>query len=90
MEIISQQSAMIMQNSQGIQELAEAWHYTFMIMVAALASTTPSSILAIQMVPTYIRSWLALMQNYSSTWNQALIESNYLDEFSPCILTADT
>lgn len=88
MEIISQQSAMIMQNSQGIQELAGGVALHFHDYGGGFGPTTPSSILAIQMVPTYIRSWLALMQNYSSTWNQALIESNYLDEFSPVYINS--
>ena len=88
MEIISQHSAMIMQNSQGVQELAGGVALHFHDYGGGFGPTTPSSILAVKMVPTYIRAWLALMQNYSSTWNKTLIELNYLDEFSPIYINS--
>jgi hypothetical protein len=86
--ILSDLSSMVMANSQGIKEIAGATALHFHDYGGGFGPTTPPSLLAAEMVPTYIQAWIDLMQNYSSTWNQIVLENDFLNETSPLYINS--
>jgi len=87
-DMVSDLSSMVMLNSQGIKEIAGATALHFHDYGGGFGPTTPSSLLAAEMVPTYIQAWLNLMQNYSNTWNQIVLENDFLNETSPLYINS--
>ena len=70
-------------NSQGITELAGAVGTHFHEYGGGFGPTTNASILGAKMIPTYIKSFNNLKDNFSSTYNQGRFQTDFLTKNSP-------
>tara|TARA_R110000824_G_scaffold13896_3_gene59812 strand:+ start:4201 stop:5226 length:1026 start_codon:yes stop_codon:yes gene_type:complete len=76
-------SDMVMANTQGIIELAGAVDTHFHDYGGGFGPTTPSSVLALRIIPTYIMAITSMLDNLSFTYNNTIIDLNYLNDWSP-------
>lgn len=82
-EIVNSLSGLVLSNHQGIMDLAAANALHFHDYGGGFGPTTPSSTLAFKMIPTYIRAFVDLLENYSATYNYGTFLSNYTKRNSP-------
>tara|TARA_R110000824_G_scaffold121208_17_gene277225 strand:+ start:272 stop:1336 length:1065 start_codon:yes stop_codon:yes gene_type:complete len=76
-------SSLVLANSQGITELAGAVGTHFHEYGGGFGPTTNASILGAKMIPTYIKSFNNLKDNFSSTYNQGRFQTDFLTKNSP-------
>ena len=76
-------SSLVFANHNGIRELAGASALHFHDYGGGFGPTTNASILGAKMIPTYLRSFNNLKDNFSSTYNQAKFQTEYLTRNSP-------
>tara|TARA_R110002012_G_scaffold315603_1_gene529570 strand:- start:12891 stop:13955 length:1065 start_codon:yes stop_codon:yes gene_type:complete len=85
-EIMSQLndlSSLVLANANGIRELAGATGTHFHDYGGGFGPTTNASILGARMIPTYIRAFSNLLDNFSSTYNQGTFQTQFLTKNSP-------
>jgi hypothetical protein len=83
MEQLNSLSSLVLANHNGIGELAGAAALHFHDYGGGFGPTTNASILGAKMIPTYIRSFNNLKDNFSSTYNQGKFQAEYLTKNSP-------
>ena len=81
--IVNDLSGLVLSNHQGILELAAANALHFHDYGGGFGPTTPSSTLAFKMIPTYVRAFVDLLENYSSSYNYGTFLSDYTKRNSP-------
>ena len=76
-------SSLVLANHNGIRELAGAAAIHFHDYGGGFGPTTNASILGAKMIPTYIKSFNNLKDNFSSTYNQGKFQTDFLTKQSP-------
>lgn len=76
-------SSLVLANHNGIRELAGATSLHFHDYGGGFGPTTNASILGAKMIPTYIRAFNNLKDNYSDTYNKGKFQTDYLTKNSP-------
>lgn len=80
-DLINQVGALVGENSTEIKRLARIVALHFHDASGGIGlPTTPSSILAARSIPTQLKSFKNLMQNFNKIYNELRIEANYLNE----------
>lgn len=81
-EMIVALSAQVTANSQGITELGGATALHFHDFGGGFGPTTPSSVAAAKIIPTFIQTLENLLATVSDVYNNAAFYINYLDQNS--------
>ena len=83
MEQINNLSSLVMANSNGVTELAAASAVHFHDYGGGFGPTTPSSTINLKLIPTFIKAFNNFKDNFSSTFNQAKFQTDFLTKNSP-------